>query len=36
MVYIVGTTLVDPSAREVLKLIKNNTYHSLLRIWEAV
>ena len=29
MIYIVGTPLVDPSIREVLKLVKNNTYNSL-------
>ena len=29
MIYIAGTPLVDPSVREILKLIKNNTYHSL-------
>ena len=29
MIYIVGTPVADPSVREILKLIKNNTYHSL-------
>ena len=29
MIYIVGTPIVNPSVREILKLIKNNTYHSL-------
>ena len=29
MIYIAGTPLVDPSVREILKLIKNNTYHLL-------
>ena len=36
MIYIAGTPLVDPSVREILKLIKNNTYHSLWRIWKTV
>ena len=29
MIIIAGIPLVDPSVREILKLIKNNTYHSL-------
>ena len=29
MIYIAGTPLVDASVREILTLIKNNTYHSL-------
>ena len=29
MIYIVRTPIVDPSVREILKRIKNNTYHSL-------
>ena len=36
VIYIAGTPLVHPSLREILKLIKNNTYHSLWRIWKAV
>ena len=29
MIDLAGTPLVDPSVREILKLIKNNTLHSL-------
>ena len=36
MTDIEGTRLVDPSVCEILKLIKNNTCHLLLRIWKAV
>ena len=36
MIDIAGTPLVDPSVCKILKLIKNNTYHSLWRIWKAV
>ena len=36
MIYIVGTHLVDPPVRKILKLIKNNAQHSLWRICEAV
>ena len=36
MIYIAGTPLVDPSVVKIIKLTKNNTYHSLRRIWETV
>ena len=29
MIDLAGTPLVDPSVHEILKLIKNNTLHSL-------
>ena len=36
MIYIAGKHLVDPSIREILRLIKNDAQHSLWHIWEAV
>ena len=36
MIDVAGTPLANLSVCKILKLIKNNTYHSLWRIWKAV